>query len=67
MIIKRFCLINCDQFDSDKSPDELSNIEFLREALRQGTAYTQEAFVYAFNVNDVSADTQFLRIIDVEL
>jgi hypothetical protein len=64
---KRFYLIDNSQVVEDVDVLNLTNEKFIREAERQGTVYTQDSFVEAFNDNYVSADTQYLRIIDVEM
>jgi len=64
---KRFYLVNVNNTVDLIDEYKLSDEDFMSEAERQGTVYTQDSFVEAFNDNYVSADTQYLRIIDVEM
>lgn len=60
----RVFLINYDTglfFRIENPSDE----EFMTEAERQGTVYTLEGFVKAFNLKDINTNHDTIRIIDV--
>lgn len=57
----RVYVINVDEIEGDYL--ELTNDEFIEEAENQGTVYTIDNFVIAFNNEDINTFTQVIRIL----
>jgi hypothetical protein len=65
---KRYYLISPDDLeDEDIIILDLDDEGFITEAERQGNVYTESGFVDAFNTEEVSCFTLYLRVIEVEI
>ncbi len=68
---KRFYIINdhCDNYQFDCSAKNLTDEEFMLEAEKQGTIYSEKGFVELFNDPSFGYDIYnlILRIIDIEV
>jgi hypothetical protein len=66
---KRYYVIDLDKADSkfivSMTDGGIGDKRFMRIAEQQGTVYSEEGFVEAFNWSDINSFTQVLRIIDV--
>jgi hypothetical protein len=54
-------VINVDEIEGDYL--KLTNDKFIEEAINQGTVYTIDNFVIAFNNEDINTFTQVIRIL----
>lgn len=64
--MKRYYIIRDYEIKDDKfSAPSATDQEFINEAERQGTVYSQEGFQEAFNNQDINTASDFLRIIEI--
>lgn len=64
---KRFYLVNVDNTDEETNFMFCSDEEFMIEAENQGTVFTEQGFVNAFNKDDgIASFSQYLRVFEVE-
>lgn len=64
---KRFYLVNVDNTDEETNFMSCSDEEFMIEAENQGTVFTEQGFINAFNKDDgIASFSQYLRVFEVE-
>lgn len=65
---KRYYLVDCMNYGPSMDDIlEFSDEDFIAEAELEGNVYSEAGFLEAFNACNISSETQFLRIIDVQI
>ena len=59
----RYYMVNPDELEEETDINNMSDEEFIEEAERQGTVYSQEGFQEGFNNDDFGSFSYFLRIL----